>query len=180
MDRRPVLIAGGGIGGLSVALTLHQIGVPCLVLESVRELKPLGVGINIQPNAIRELVERTGATANLPAGAGVDFEHRALEDGEQVKLGNTVIEAIATPGHARAHHAYLVTDHRRGEEPWFVLSGDALLVGDAGRPDLHAHGEQTVEESRGPLLIRQQRASLAQRWSTAQHVAPFSERLATG
>src|SRR6185503_6134057 len=57
MDRRPVLIAGGGIGGLSVALTLHQIGVPCLVLESVRDLKPLGVGINLQPNAIRELYE---------------------------------------------------------------------------------------------------------------------------
>jgi 2-polyprenyl-6-methoxyphenol hydroxylase-like FAD-dependent oxidoreductase len=57
MDHRPVLIAGGGIGGLSVALTLHQIGVPCLVLESVRHLKPLGLGINLQPNAVRELYE---------------------------------------------------------------------------------------------------------------------------
>ena len=53
----PVLIAGGGIGGLGVALTLHQIGVPCLVLEAVAELKPLGVGINLQPNAVRELYE---------------------------------------------------------------------------------------------------------------------------
>ena len=53
----PVLIAGGGIGGLAVALTLHQIGVPCLVLESVPELKPLGVGINLQPNAVRELYD---------------------------------------------------------------------------------------------------------------------------
>ena len=57
MNHRPVLIAGGGIGGLSVALTLHQIGVPCLVLESVRHLKPLGLGINLQPNAVRELYE---------------------------------------------------------------------------------------------------------------------------
>src|ERR1044071_2860610 len=57
MDRRPVLVAGGGIGGLSVALTLHQIGVPCVVLESVRHLQPLGVGINLQPNAVRELYE---------------------------------------------------------------------------------------------------------------------------
>src|SRR5690348_8337131 len=57
MDDRPVLIAGGGIGGLAVALTLHQIGVRCLVLESVRDLKPLGVGINLQPNAVRELYE---------------------------------------------------------------------------------------------------------------------------
>jgi 2-polyprenyl-6-methoxyphenol hydroxylase-like FAD-dependent oxidoreductase len=53
----PVLIAGGGIGGLGVALTLQQIGVPCLVLEAVAELKPFGVGINLQPNAVRELYE---------------------------------------------------------------------------------------------------------------------------
>lgn len=97
-------------------------------------------------SGLPDLVERTGATAYLPAGAGVEFEHTALADGERVTLGNTVIEAIATPGHAAAHHAYLVTDHRRGQEPWFVLSGDALLVGDAGRPDLHAHGDQSVEE----------------------------------
>ena len=97
------------------------------------------------------LVKRTGATAYLPEGAGVEFDHRPLADGELVKLGNTVIEAIATPGHAAAHHAYLVTDHRRAEEPWMVLTGDALLVGDAGRPDLHAHGEQTVEEMAGAL-----------------------------
>jgi 2-polyprenyl-6-methoxyphenol hydroxylase-like FAD-dependent oxidoreductase len=57
MAELPVLIAGGGIGGLAVALTLQQIGVPCLVLEAVPELKPLGVGINLQPNAVRELYE---------------------------------------------------------------------------------------------------------------------------
>jgi glyoxylase-like metal-dependent hydrolase (beta-lactamase superfamily II) len=92
------------------------------------------------------LVERTGATPYLPAGANVEFEHVALDDGEVVELGNTLLEAIATPGHATAHHAYLVTDLTRGEEPWMVLTGDALLVGDAGRPDLHAHGEQTPEQ----------------------------------
>jgi hydroxyacylglutathione hydrolase len=97
-------------------------------------------------SGLPELLARTGATAYLPEGAGVDFEHHALRDGEVVKLGNTEIEAIATPGHAVAHHAYLVTDRRRAEEPWLVLTGDALLVGDAGRPDLHAHGEHTVEQ----------------------------------
>jgi glyoxylase-like metal-dependent hydrolase (beta-lactamase superfamily II) len=97
-------------------------------------------------SGLPELVARTGATAYLPDGAGVDFEHHPLRDGEVVELGNTELQAIATPGHASAHHAYLVTDHRRGEEPWMVLTGDALLVGDAGRPDLHARGEQTAEE----------------------------------
>jgi hydroxyacylglutathione hydrolase len=97
-------------------------------------------------SGLPELIERTGATAYLPAGASVDFEHHPLVDGETVKLGNTELQAIATPGHALAHHAYLVTDRTRGDEPWFVLTGDALLVGDAGRPDLHASSEQSVED----------------------------------
>ena len=91
------------------------------------------------------LVERTGATAYVPAGAGVDFPHEPLDDGQTVTLGNVDIRAVATPGHAAAHHAYVVTDRTRGDEPWLVLTGDALLVGDAGRPDLHAHGDQTAE-----------------------------------
>src|SRR5690242_21958048 len=62
------------------------------------------------------LVERTGATAYLPEGAGVGFEHHALADGEMVRLGNVDITALATPGHAPAHHAYVVTDRTRGDE----------------------------------------------------------------
>ena len=57
MSERCVIIIGGGIGGLALGLTLHQIGVRCSVYESVRTLKPLGVGINLQPNAVRELYE---------------------------------------------------------------------------------------------------------------------------
>jgi hydroxyacylglutathione hydrolase len=88
------------------------------------------------------LVEATEATAYLPVGAGVDFPHTALSDGEVVNLGNTIVRALATPGHAPAHHSYLVADLRRDtEEPWLVFTGDSLLVGDVGRPDLHASGE---------------------------------------
>lgn len=97
-------------------------------------------------SGMAELVARTGATAYLPEGSGVRFDHHALRDGEVLTLGNTTIEAISTPGHALVHHAYLVSDHVRTTDPWFVLTGDALLVGDAGRPDLHAHGEHTAEE----------------------------------
>jgi hydroxyacylglutathione hydrolase len=96
-------------------------------------------------SGLPDLVARTGATAYLPEDAGVDFAHHALADRDVVRLGNTEVQALATPGHALAHHAYLVTDHTRAEEPWFVLTGDALLVGDAGRPDLHAHGEHTAD-----------------------------------
>jgi glyoxylase-like metal-dependent hydrolase (beta-lactamase superfamily II) len=88
------------------------------------------------------LVERTGATPYLPAKAGVAFEHVALADGDTVELGNTLVTAIATPGHAPTHHAYAVADRRRGsEEPWLVFSGDSLLIGDVGRPDLHVAGD---------------------------------------
>jgi glyoxylase-like metal-dependent hydrolase (beta-lactamase superfamily II) len=88
------------------------------------------------------LVARTGATAYLPAGTGVDFEHVALADGDLVELGNTLVASISTPGHAPAHHAYTVADRRRGtEEPWLVFSGDSLLIGDVGRPDLHVAGD---------------------------------------
>src|SRR3954469_18681552 len=65
MTGRPVLIAGGGIGGLATALTLHQIGVPCIVFEAVREMRPLGVGINMQPNAVRELYDLGIGAAEL-------------------------------------------------------------------------------------------------------------------
>ncbi len=97
-------------------------------------------------SGLPELVERTSATAYLPEGAGVEFDHRPLADLESVRLGNTELQAISTPGHAHAHHAYLVTDHARADDPWLVLTGDALLVGDAGRPDLHAGGESSAED----------------------------------
>ena len=73
----PVIIAGGGIGGLAMALTLHQIGVPCTVVEASREMRPLGVGINLQPNAVRELFD-LGISADDLDEVGVAAEEWAL------------------------------------------------------------------------------------------------------
>src|SRR5438067_8066792 len=67
-------------------------------------------------SGLPQLVERTGATAYLPANAGVEFAHHALDDGALVELGNTHVRALATPGHAPAHHAYAVSDLRRGSD----------------------------------------------------------------
>ena len=120
-------------------------------------------------SGLPELVARTGATAYLPEGAGVDFEHRALGDDEVVTIGNTEIRALATPGHALAHHAYVVTDRTRADEPWLVLTGDALLVGDAGRPDLHAGADASVED-----MARTLYRSLTQRLlALPDHLALF-------
>ncbi|WP_282181211.1 flavin-dependent oxidoreductase [Aliiroseovarius marinus] len=77
MSQQRVMIAGGGIGGLSLALTLHQIGVDCVVFESVRELRPLGVGINLQPNAVRELFDLGFKTDDLDS-FGVPAKEWAL------------------------------------------------------------------------------------------------------
>ena len=72
-----VIVAGGGIGGLATALTLQQIGVPCVVYEAVREMRPLGVGINLQPNAVRELYDLGIGEAELGA-IGMPAEEWAL------------------------------------------------------------------------------------------------------
>ena len=102
------------------------------------------------------LVEATEAIAYLPAGTGVEFGHVPLADGDAVELGNALVRALATPGHAPAHHAYVVADRRRGdEEPWFVFTGDSLLVGDVGRPDLHAGGDPEPLARRSFASIQQ-------------------------
>src|ERR671925_370285 len=113
------------------------------------------------------LVEATGATPYLPAAAGVEFEHEELADGEELALGNTRVRVLATPGHAPAHNAYVVADRRRGtEEPWLVFTGDSLLVGDVGRPDLHASGDPAP-------LARQQFASMSRLLELPDHVLVY-------
>ena len=77
MTDKKVIIAGGGICGLTLALTLHQIGVPFLVLEKSRTMRPLGVGINIQPNAVRELFD-LGLTSEILDTIGVSAKEWAL------------------------------------------------------------------------------------------------------
>jgi hydroxyacylglutathione hydrolase len=135
-------------------LTHNELAVvdphAALIDEYLEEARRLGAPIgavfetHVQADHVSGLpaLVEAGATAYLPAEASVDFEHVALADGDVVELGNTLVRALATPGHAPAHNAYVVADRRRGtEEPWLVFTGDSLLVGDVGRPDLHAGGD---------------------------------------
>jgi hydroxyacylglutathione hydrolase len=97
------------------------------------------------PSGALALAERTGAHVRLPAGAPVEFDFEPLGDDAELVLGNTRVRVISTPGHAWAHACLLVTDTTRGEEPWLVFTGDTLLVGAVGRPDLHGQERELAQ-----------------------------------
>lgn len=86
----------------------------------------------------RELAKRVGAPYCLHEASRrfVKFEHASLADNQVLDLGNVKIKVLHTPGHTLDSMCLLVTDARRGEEPWFVITGDTLFVGAVGRPDL--------------------------------------------
>jgi glyoxylase-like metal-dependent hydrolase (beta-lactamase superfamily II) len=83
----------------------------------------------------RELAKRTGAELYLHRSADVTFPTTPLDDAAEISLGNVVIRVLHTPGHTPESISLLVTDRTRAPEPWFVLTGDTLFVGDVGRPD---------------------------------------------
>ncbi|HUI54207.1 MAG TPA: rhodanese-like domain-containing protein [Bryobacteraceae bacterium] len=84
----------------------------------------------------QELAQRTGATIYLGERSGATFAHRAVCDGDSVQFGRCRMEFLATPGHTLESVSVVVKDLERGEEPFAVLTGDTLFIGDVGRPDL--------------------------------------------
>jgi hydroxyacylglutathione hydrolase len=90
----------------------------------------------------RRLAEATGADYVLHAGARARFKFRGVEDNEELDLGNVRIRVLHTPGHTPEHIALVVTDKTRGLEPWFLLSGHTLMVGDLGRTELASSAEE--------------------------------------
>ena len=84
------------------------------------------------------LAQATGAEVVMHHSSPLAVSFFPVEDGSRLTLGNVVMEFWHTPGHTPEHVSVLVTDKKRGEEPWCVLTGHTLLIGDAGRPDLIA------------------------------------------
>jgi glyoxylase-like metal-dependent hydrolase (beta-lactamase superfamily II) len=83
-----------------------------------------------------ELAKRTGAKIYIGAHAGVTFLHVALQDRSEVRFGKLRITALETPGHTPEGVCLVVSDEEKSQEPWAVLTGDTLFIGDVGRPDL--------------------------------------------
>jgi len=86
-----------------------------------------------------------GLPVYVHEAAGAAYPHEPLADGDEVELGEVVIRTLHTPGHRPEHCAFAVIDRSRGPEPWLVLTGDSLFVGDAARPDLAVEALEGAE-----------------------------------
>ena len=144
MTNDKVIIAGGGIGGLTLGLTFHQIGVPFVVLETWSEMRPLGVGINIQPNAVRELFD-LGLTADILDTIGVPVKEWALVglNGREVYAESRAVKRC--PMKLQPWPAFI------GCHPSFIrrcrtISEDAMPTS--------AHGPQLMAVATKPCCLR--------------------------
>jgi hydroxyacylglutathione hydrolase len=90
----------------------------------------------------RELARRTGATIYVHALAGLAYPHTPLKDGDELWCGMVKLRVIHTPGHRPEHIALAVSDTSRSDDPWLVLTGDSLFIGDVARPDLAVAAEE--------------------------------------
>ncbi|MGH3110681.1 MAG: MBL fold metallo-hydrolase [Gaiellaceae bacterium] len=86
-----------------------------------------------------------GLPISIHVSAGAEFEHDPLDDGDEISLGEVVLRCIHTPGHRPEHCCFAVLDTSRGADPWLVLTGDSLFVGDAARPDLAVEAREGAE-----------------------------------
>src|ERR687894_540803 len=97
------------------------------------------------------LAAATGASIHINRLADAEYEHEPFDDGWELTLGSVVVRAIHTPGHRPEHTAFALVDTARGEEPWAVLTGDSLFVGDLARPDLAVEKEEGARAMYGTL-----------------------------
>jgi hydroxyacylglutathione hydrolase len=99
----------------------------------------------------RELAARTGAEILFGSKAGASFPHTAVKEGDEIVLGKAILRILETPGHTPESISVLVIDTEVSREPQKVLTGDALFIGDVGRPDLVGSKGYTAEEMAGML-----------------------------
>ncbi|MDX8433537.1 MBL fold metallo-hydrolase [Mesorhizobium sp. M4B.F.Ca.ET.215.01.1.1] len=136
-----------GCGGKSAAAVVDPVGdiAPYLRVAEATGMRILYVvDTHIHADHIsagRTLAAASGAEYMLFEGAEAGFPFRRAKDGEVVELGNVTMTVMHTPGHTPEHISLLVTDRTRAAEPWFVLTGHTLMVGDLGRTELATSAE---------------------------------------
>jgi hydroxyacylglutathione hydrolase len=123
----------------------------------------------------RELSEMTGTPLYIHEAAKglVKYDFTPIKDGQVFDIGKVRITAMHTPGHTPEHTCYLVADRARSDDPWFVLTGDALFVGDVGRPDLLV-GDQALDVMDEATRARTQFESITKKlFALPEHVEVF-------
>jgi glyoxylase-like metal-dependent hydrolase (beta-lactamase superfamily II) len=137
-----------GCGGRGVAAVIDPVGDPSLYL---RTAAASGMAIryvidtHVHADHIssgRALAMHASAFYALHATAGAEYDFLAVHDGERLELGNVVVDVLHVPGHTPEHVALAVTDRTRADEPWLVLTGHTLMVGDMGRTELATSAEE--------------------------------------
>ena len=136
-----------GCGGKASAAVVDPVGdvAPYLEAAATAGMRILYVidthlhADHVSPG--RKLAEAAGAQYVLFEGAEAGFLFHAVKDGDVLELGNVTVKIMHTPGHTPEHISLLVTDRTRADEPWFVLTGHTLMVGDLGRTELASSAE---------------------------------------
>lgn len=148
----------GAVGAEAYLLAAQELGVTIThIVETHVHADHL--------SAARELAALTGLTVSLGRAAPAVYPFRALADGDMLELGRLALTVWETPGHTPDSISLLVRDRLRGEDPWLVLTGDSLFVGDVGRPDLADPDPAQVEAA-----ARQQFASVRRLMSLPDYV----------
>ena len=142
-------LVGEEHAGVAVVVDPPYFIEPVLAEAERREVRLVGV---LETHTHADHVSGHGRLAlehGLPirvhSAAGASFSHEPLEDGTEVEVGAVVLRTIHKPGHPPEHCCFAVIDRSRSDEPWLVLTGDSLFVGDAGRPDLAVEAQAGAE-----------------------------------
>jgi glyoxylase-like metal-dependent hydrolase (beta-lactamase superfamily II) len=137
-----------GCGSKGIGAVVDPVDEPAAYLEAAERL-----GMEIRQvidthvhadhlSSGRSLAEAAGAGYVLHASVEAGFAFEPVGDGSQLELGNTLIRVMHLPGHTPEHIGLLVTDRVRGDDPWFVITGHTLMVGDMGRTELASSAEE--------------------------------------
>jgi hydroxyacylglutathione hydrolase len=137
-----------GCGSKAVGVVVDPVAKPQFYLNSALELGMqirYVIDTHVHADHVstgRELAAAAGAAYILHESADAAFSFDRVDDGDRLELGNTVIDIMHLPGHTPEHIGLLVTDRTRSTEPWFVITGHTLMVGDMGRTELASSAEE--------------------------------------